>query len=54
VFRSYFSRWVSDGLRHLRPAILEPGPDNLTDVVGRYHAALAVPANGNGVYAWGA
>lgn len=42
VFRSYFSRWVSDGLRHLRPAILGPGPDHPGDVVGRYHAALDV------------
>jgi hypothetical protein len=41
VFRSYFSRWVSDGLRHFRPAILGPGADRPGDVVGRYHAALA-------------
>jgi ketosteroid isomerase-like protein len=41
VFRSYFSRWVSDGLRHFRPAFLGPGPDHPGDVVGCYHAALA-------------
>ena len=40
VFRSYFSRWMLDGLRHLRPAILEPGPAHPGDIVGRYQAAL--------------
>jgi ketosteroid isomerase-like protein len=40
VFRSYFSRWVVDGQRHLRPPILGPGPAHPGDVVGRYHAAL--------------
>ena len=40
VFRSYFSRWMLDGLRHLRPAILKPGPALPGDIVGRYQAAL--------------
>jgi limonene-1,2-epoxide hydrolase len=42
VFRSYFSRWLIEGQRPLRPAILEPGPVNPGDVVGRYQAALDV------------
>jgi hypothetical protein len=41
VFRSYFSRRVLDGQRHLRPAILAPGPDRPSDVIARYQAALA-------------
>jgi hypothetical protein len=41
VFRSYFSRRAVDGQRHLRPAILKPGPAHPGDVVGRYQAALA-------------
>jgi ketosteroid isomerase-like protein len=41
VFRSYFSQWAVDGQRHLRPAILEPGPAYPGDVAGRYQAALA-------------
>jgi hypothetical protein len=40
VFRSYFSRWVADGRRHLRPAILRPGAAPPGDVVGRYQAAF--------------
>jgi hypothetical protein len=39
-FRSYFSRWVGDGRRHLRPAILRPGAAPPGDVIGRYQAAL--------------
>jgi ketosteroid isomerase-like protein len=41
VFRTYCSQWPVDGRRHLRPAILDPGPAHLGDVVGRYQAALA-------------
>ena len=41
VFRSYFSRRSIDGLRHLRPPILERGATYPGDVVGRYQAALA-------------
>jgi hypothetical protein len=41
VFRSYFSRWVVDGRRHLRPAILKPGGALPADVVGHYWTALA-------------
>ena len=40
VFRTYCSQWPVDGRRHLRPAVLEPGPARLGDVVGRYEAAL--------------
>ncbi len=40
VFRTYCSQWPVDGQRHLRPAILEPEPARLGDVVGRYQAAL--------------
>jgi ketosteroid isomerase-like protein len=40
VFRTYCSQWPVDGRRHLRPAILAPGPDRPGDVVGRYQAAL--------------
>jgi limonene-1,2-epoxide hydrolase len=41
VFRSYFSLRAVDGRRHLRPAIIKPGPAHPGDVVGRYQAALA-------------
>ena len=41
VFRSYSSLRAVDGQRHLRPAILKPGPAQPGDVVGRYQAALA-------------
>jgi SnoaL-like domain len=41
VFRSYFSQREIDGQRHLRPAILKPGPAHPGDVVARYQAALA-------------
>jgi hypothetical protein len=41
VFRSYLSLRAVDGRRHLRPAILKPGPAHPVDVVGRYQAALA-------------
>jgi hypothetical protein len=40
AFRSYFSRWVVDGRRHVRPPVLRPGPAHLGDVVGRYQGAL--------------
>jgi ketosteroid isomerase-like protein len=42
VFRSYFSRWLFEGRRPLRPPILEPGPVHPGDVVGRYQAVMAV------------
>jgi ketosteroid isomerase-like protein len=41
VFRTYCSQLPVDGLRHLRPPILSPGPAHPGDVVGRYQAALA-------------
>ena len=41
VFRTYCSQWPVDGRRHLRPPILQPGPGQPRDVVGRYQAALA-------------
>jgi SnoaL-like domain len=31
---------AGDGLRHIRPPILGPGPAHIGDVVGRYQAAL--------------
>jgi limonene-1,2-epoxide hydrolase len=40
VFRSYFSVGVISGRRHLRPAILTPGPVHPGDVIGRFQAAL--------------
>ncbi len=40
VFRTYCSQWPVDGLRHVRPPILEPGPTHPGDVVGRYQDAL--------------
>jgi limonene-1,2-epoxide hydrolase len=40
VFRSYFSRQVVEGQRHIRPPLLEPGHAHPGDVVGRYQAAL--------------
>jgi ketosteroid isomerase-like protein len=41
VFRTYCSQWPVDERRHVRPAILAPGPAHPGDVVGRYQAALA-------------
>jgi SnoaL-like protein len=41
VFRTYCSQWPVDEHRHVRPPILEAGPDHPGDVVGRYCAALA-------------
>jgi hypothetical protein len=41
VFRTYCSQWPVDERRHLRPAILEPGPGRPGDVVGRYQDGLA-------------
>jgi ketosteroid isomerase-like protein len=41
VFRTYASQRVIDGRRHLRPAILPPGPAHPGDVVGRYQTAQA-------------
>jgi ketosteroid isomerase-like protein len=41
VFRTYCSQWPVDGRRHVRPAILKPGPEHPGDVIGRYQAALA-------------
>jgi len=41
VFRTYCSQWPVDEMRHLRPAILEPGPARPGDVVGRYQDGLA-------------
>jgi hypothetical protein len=40
VFRSYFNFGVISGQRHLRPAILPPGPVHPGDVIGRFQAAL--------------
>jgi ketosteroid isomerase-like protein len=40
VFRTYCSQWPVDGLRHVRPPVLKPGPVRPGDVVGRYQAAL--------------
>jgi hypothetical protein len=40
VFRSYFSRWLFDGRRQLRSAILEPGSSHPDGVVGHYQTAL--------------
>jgi hypothetical protein len=40
VFRSYFSLGMVSGQRHLRPAILTPGPVQTDDVIGRFQAAL--------------
>lgn len=41
VFRSYFSQRAIDGMQHLRPPILQPGPVHLADIVSTYQAALA-------------
>jgi hypothetical protein len=41
VFRTYCSQWPVDEMRHLRPAILEPGPARPGGVVGRYQDGLA-------------
>jgi len=40
TFRTYCSQWPVDGRRHLRPAVLKPGPARPGDVVGRYQTAL--------------
>jgi ketosteroid isomerase-like protein len=40
VFRTYCSQWPVDGRRHVRAPILEAGPADPGDVVGRYQAAL--------------
>jgi hypothetical protein len=40
VFRSYFSRWLFDGRRPLRSAILESESAYPDSVVGRYQTAL--------------
>jgi hypothetical protein len=40
MFRSYFSQWVFDGRRHVRPAILDPATPHVGDVIDRYRAAL--------------
>jgi ketosteroid isomerase-like protein len=41
VFRTYCSQWPVDGQHHIRPPALEPGNSQLSDVVGRYLAALS-------------
>jgi len=41
VFRTYCSQWPVDEMRHLRPAILEPGAARPGGVVGRYQDGLA-------------
>jgi SnoaL-like domain len=41
VFRTYCSQWPVDEQRHLRPALLKPGPAHPGDVIGRHQAALA-------------
>jgi ketosteroid isomerase-like protein len=41
VFRTYCSQWPVDERRHVRPALLEPGPARPGDVIGRYQDALA-------------
>jgi limonene-1,2-epoxide hydrolase len=41
VFRTYCSQWPVDGRRHVRPAVLPPGPVGLPGVVGRFQEALA-------------
>ncbi|MFI5695369.1 nuclear transport factor 2 family protein [Kribbella sp. NPDC051586] len=40
-FRTYCSQWPVDGLQHLRPAFLEVGAVETTDVVARHLEALA-------------
>jgi hypothetical protein len=40
-FRTYCSQWPVDGLRHLRPPVLEAGAVDTTDVVRRHLDALA-------------
>jgi ketosteroid isomerase-like protein len=42
VFRTYCSQWPVDEQRHVRPPIVRPAGVRPGDVVGRYHAALAV------------
>jgi ketosteroid isomerase-like protein len=41
VFRTYCSQWPVDEMRHLRPAILEPGAARPGGVAGRYQDGLA-------------
>ena len=41
VFRTYCSQWPVDGQRHIRRPLLEPANTQLSDVVGRYLAALS-------------
>jgi hypothetical protein len=41
VFRTYCSQWPVDEQRHVRPPIFGPGHIHPSDVVGRYHVALA-------------
>ncbi len=41
VFRTYCSQWPVDGQRHIRRPLLEPANPQLSDVVGRYLAALS-------------
>lgn len=41
VFRTYCSQWPVDGQRHIRRPLLEPANNQLSDVVGRYLAALS-------------
>ena len=40
TFRTYCSQWQLFGQRPVRPAILPPGTEQLTDVVAQYFAAL--------------
>ncbi|WP_328999518.1 nuclear transport factor 2 family protein [Kribbella sp. NBC_00709] len=40
-FRTYCSQWPVDGLRHIRPPVLEAGAVETTDVVARYLDTLA-------------
>ena len=40
VFRTYCSQWPVDGRRHVRPAILAPGPPVPAAIVGRFEAAM--------------
>jgi hypothetical protein len=41
VFRTYCSQWPVDGQRQIRRPLLEPANTQLSDVVGRYLAALS-------------
>jgi SnoaL-like domain len=40
-FRTYCSQWPVDGQHHIRRPVLEPASARLSDVVGRYLAALS-------------